>query len=287
MRMTRFAKNKLSMAIVVGTVASAAQVWADDAMPKGMHDGMGMSEHKGECKKKDFEERLAALEAKAAEAPQSKWKWNATLEVESSWAQDYAGAHTSDIVLSTAYLSLEGEISKRVTGFMSFLYEQDDTPLGVDEGYIDIAANDALSFRLGQEYTPFGVYESHLINDPLTLELGESLETVAQASFNQSGFVASAYIYNGDAPFDDEERAEDFGARLQYSAGEESSGKFLVGLDFNSNIADSDTMQDYLSTNNVVLENEHSGYAATVSYNTDAWGVSLEQVGVADAFKTT
>ena len=43
MRMTRFAKNKLSMAIVVGTVASAAQVLADDAMPKGMHDGMGMS----------------------------------------------------------------------------------------------------------------------------------------------------------------------------------------------------------------------------------------------------
>ncbi len=187
-------------------------------------------------------------------------------------------------MVATAYLSLEGKINKQLTGFVSFLYEEGDTPFDVDEAYLDFAANDATAFRLGHEYIPFGTFSSHLINDPFTVDLGETAETVAQATFTQSGVLASAYVYAGDAPYNEEDRAEDVGVRLQYSMGETSTGQFLVGVDYASNIADTYTLETYLLDNSVILEDNHEGYAGVISFDTETWGVIAEHMAVLDAF---
>lgn len=277
--------SKISIAMMLASITLSMPVMADEQGHMGMQD-----QHK-ECKKPckhDFEARLAALESKAATpSAEKQWTWGADIEVEGSWVEDYAGDHTSDIVVATAYLSLEGKINSQLTGFVSFLYEEDDTPFDVDEAYLDFAASDALSFRLGQEYIPFGHYSSHLINDPLTLELGEAAETVAQATFTQSGLLASAYVYAGDAPYNEEDRAEDAGVRLQYTLGEAASGQVLVGVDFATNIADSDTLETYFLDNEITLQDNHQGYAAVIGFETDTWGANLEQVAVLDAFETT
>ncbi len=277
--------HKISTVIIFASIALSMPVMADDQGHLGMQ-----GQHK-ECKKAckhDFEARLAALESKAAtKSADKQWTWGADIEVEGSWGEDYAGDHTSDIVVATAYLSLEGKINAQLTGFVSFLYEEDDTPFDVDEAYLDFAASDALSFRLGQEYIPFGHYSSHLINDPLTLELGEAVETVAQATFTQNGVLASAYVYAGDAPYNEEDRAEDAGVRLQYTLGEAASGQVLVGVDFATNIADADTLETYFLDNEITLQDNHQGYAVVIGFETDAWGVNLEQVAVLDAFETT
>lgn len=277
--------HKISTVIIFASIALSMPVMADDQGHLGMQ-----GQHK-ECKKAckhDFEARLAALESKAAtKSADKQWTWGADIEVEGSWGEDYAGDHTSDIVVATAYLSLEGKINAQLTGFVSFLYEEDDTPFDVDEAYLDFAASDALSFRLGQEYIPFGHYSSHLINDPLTLELGEAVETVAQATFTQNGVLASAYVYAGDAPYNEEDRAEDAGVRLQYTLGETTSGQVLVGVDFATNIADADTLESYFLDNEITLQDNHQGYAVVIGFETDAWGVNLEQVAVLDAFETT
>lgn len=281
----------LAAAMLLSSGIYAVPALADHHGHMGMQGDMGKQCPPAECGEKckhscnkDLEARLAALEAKAATKSSSSWTWGADIEVEGSWGEDYAGDHTSDIIVATAYLSLEGKINKQVTGFVSFLYEEDDTPFDVDEAYLDFAATDEATFRLGQEYVPFGTFSSHLINDPLTLEIGEAAETVAQASFAQGGVLASAYVYAGDAPYEEEDRAEDAGVRLQYSFGETSTGQLLVGVDYATNIADTDTLEGYFADNAVILEDNHEGYAAVISFDTDTWGVIAEQLGVLDAF---
>lgn len=275
--------KKLSAAVLVAAAAVVASAMVATPALADQHGGMDMQGSHAECKK-DLESRLAALEGKAAAPAASQWKWGADIEVEGSWEEDFAGDHTSDIVVATAYLSLEGNINEQVTGFVSFLYEEDDTPFDVDEAYLDFAANDDLTFRLGQEYIPFGTYSNHLINDPLTLELGEAAETVAQVTLVNSGLLATAYVFAGDAPYDEEDRAEDAGVRVQYTLGETSSGQLLVGVDYATNIADSDTLEAFFIDNDAVLTDNHQGYAATIGFDTETWGVNLEQVGVLDAF---
>lgn len=273
--------KKVSLAVLAASTTLAVPALAEN------HEGLPMSGKHAECKKKDFETRLSALEEKASSTG-SQWTWGADIEIEGGWGEDFAGEHTSDIVVATAYLSLEAQINKQMTGFISFLYEEDDTPFDLDEAYLDFAANDAVTFRLGQEYIPFGTYNGHLINDPLTQALGEAVETVAQASFSQSGFLATAYVFAGNAPYEEEDRAEDVGMRLQYSMGDTSTGHFMIGADYISNIAESFTLQDFLSEAEVTdLLDNYAGYAVTESYETETWGVNVEHVGTIDAFDST
>jgi len=45
----------------------------------------------------------------------------------------------------------------------------------------------------GKMYVPFGNFESNMIQDPVTLEIGETRESAGQVGFEHSGFYGSAY----------------------------------------------------------------------------------------------
>jgi hypothetical protein len=46
---------------------------------------------------------------------------------------------------------------------------------------------------------PFGTFETHLVSDPLTLEIGETNETAVVAGFARGGFGGAVYVFNGDS----------------------------------------------------------------------------------------
>jgi len=68
--------------------------------------------------------------------------------------------NSSDLTLSEFYLLMEADLHENVSGTVSFLYEDGDTPFGVDEGFLTVQANDMWSFNLGKMYLPFGRFNT-------------------------------------------------------------------------------------------------------------------------------
>ncbi|MDH5407689.1 MAG: LbtU family siderophore porin [Gammaproteobacteria bacterium] len=161
------------------------------------------------------------------------------MEVEYGSSEDYAGNSSSDIALATVELAFDAKIDKGVSMHVGLLHEEDDTPLEVDEGYIEMELGSA-TLTMGQLYVPFGSYETNVLSDPLTLEIGETRESVIMLGTSFGSINASAYIFNGDTQ---EASADDAAEQVGFSVSYASEGKDMsmdIGLDYISNVADSD-----------------------------------------------
>ena len=84
---------------------------------------------------------------------------------------------TSDTVLATIELAVDAELSDNVRGHILFLHEEDATPLEIDEGTITLGKDAGWSYTMGRMYVPFGAFETNMVSDPLTLDMGETRES--------------------------------------------------------------------------------------------------------------
>ena len=172
------------------------------------------------------------------------------LEAEMSFADSYTGQSSSDIVLATAELSFDAEISEWVSGHVSLLYEEDETDLEVDEGYIQYGNSFLSSFsvKAGQIYIPFGNFATNMISDPLTLEIAETRESAVIATYD-SGFVVSFYIFNGDLlETSGDNVLDNFGVNLGYVY-QGDSMTFDIGFGYINNFGESDTLSEVIVGN--------------------------------------
>ncbi|MFO7559364.1 MAG: LbtU family siderophore porin, partial [Desulfobacterales bacterium] len=157
--------------------------------------------------------------------------------------------NSSDISLSTAELGIEASINEWVTGNLVFLYEEDETDFDIDEGFITIENGKKMPFYLkaGKMYVPFGQYQSEMISDPLTLEIGETNETAVLAGFASNGFDLNLYAFKGDTMESaDDERVTHFGASVTY-AREFENGSIDVGAGYLSSLMDSGGLSNSLA----------------------------------------
>lgn len=123
----------------------------------------------------------------------------ALIEVEISSGDNFDKTDSSDVVLATVEIAIDSQINDLVSGHILLLHEEDDTSLEVDEGTIKLRKKDSpFSLTAGQMHVPFGLFETAMISDPLTLELGEARESAIVISFTEN-FYATAYVYNGDS----------------------------------------------------------------------------------------
>jgi hypothetical protein len=167
------------------------------------------------------------------------------LEVEAVAAdvefRDRTSDAASDLTLATAQFGLGVKLTEAISGDIIFLFEEgafgnDDTDLEVDEAAINISLG-SWSGRIGRQYLPFGVFHSHFISDPLTLELGETRETAILAGYTYGPATLSAYVFNGDAEKTrNEDHIRDWGASLVL-APTEGVG---LGGSYLSDLADTD-----------------------------------------------
>ncbi|MCF6281153.1 MAG: LbtU family siderophore porin [Candidatus Polarisedimenticolaceae bacterium] len=209
------------------------------------------------------------------------------VEVDASFV-DAPGGNTSDITLSTAQFEIEAAITKGVTAHLLFLFEEDDTdPPELDEGFINMQFGDSpFSITTGQFYLPFGTFDSNLISDPLTLELGETRESAIQLNFEQGALYGSAFIFNGSVEESgDDEKIDGYGANIGFN--HEGHGYLLsTSLGFLSNIADSNTLQDSV-TDNSAMESTIAGVTAQVSFSMGSITLTGEYLGAATSFKAS
>ena len=171
------------------------------------------------------------------------------IEVEAGFTEDYDGNDESDIVLATVELGIDIDLHKYVSGHILLLWEEDDTePVDLDEGFITLGNTEFFPVYLqaGKMYVPFGNFESNMISDPLTLELGETRESAVLLGLEFEGFYAGAYAFNGDInEIGDDEEIECFGFNVGY-AFENDNFSLDIGAGWINNIGDSDVLTDAL-----------------------------------------
>ena len=179
-----------------------------------------------------------------------KIKLSGTIEIEAGFENNNIdNEDTSDITLATAEIGIEATPVDWLTGFALLAWEDDDEKIIFDEAHITLGASDTVPYYLqaGKFYMPFGVFETNMISDPLTLEFAEIVDTGAQVGIEMSGFRGSVYTFNGEtdeAGEDDKIRC--FGASVGY--GVETEGfSIAAGADWINNILESDTMNEYVT----------------------------------------
>lgn len=210
---------------------------------------------------------------------------------------------SSDATLATVEIGIDAKLSDQVSGHVLLLHEEDDTPLEVDEGTITISGVEGLSFTVGQMYVPFGVFETNMVSDPLTLELGETRESAMMVSYKAGSLNAALYVFNGDPKKVDATVGEDNVEQKGFSVAYENDN-FNVGLDYITSIADSDTLQgqeiavsildgngdplaDYTYPTTRTLKKYIAGVAIHAIYNADNFNIIVERVSAMDKFAAT
>ncbi len=179
------------------------------------------------------------------------------LEVEGVYVDPFEGSSESDLVLATFELGIAAQVSDWVEAMASLLYEEDETDLEVDLAMITIANPDVtpVFFTAGQFYMPFGAYETNLVSDPLTLEIGETRETAAQLGFVYQGFGGSVYAFNGDNKINGDDQIGSWGANLAF-AQEREDLTWSIGAGYINDLGDSDTLQDSVVDNRAARQLE-------------------------------
>jgi len=92
-----------------------------------------------------------------------------------------------------------------------------------------------LYITAGQIYVPFGAYETNMVSEPLTLELGETRETSLQVGFVKGDFAGSVYAFNGDNEKNGDSKIKSWGANLpvvRETPQTPSSRSWLLNSDF-------------------------------------------------------
>jgi hypothetical protein len=175
------------------------------------------------------------------------------VEVEASSVRDKitpatdptAAEKTSDVTLATVELAVDSQINERLSAHVAFLFEEDATDFGLDEGTVTLGLNYSLAFTAGKMYVPFGRFDSFMVSDPQTLEMAETVETVAMLALARGGLYGSVYLFNGDST-EASEAATNDNTNLSggFNLGFADDGRFDVGVTYISNLADSDTLQE-------------------------------------------
>ena len=203
---------------------------------------------------------------------------------------------TSDISLATVEIGIDASLSEWTSGHILLLYEEgeENNHIIVDEGTITIGNLEKSPFYLtaGKMYLPFGSFESNMISDPLTLEIGETGDSAVQIGFESGGFYGSVYTYNGDISEtkDSDDKIDTFGANLGYSLVNDQMA-LDVGVDWMNNIGDTDALGDFLGDPALATPDEVDDYVAGLSihavFTTGPFTLIGEYVAALDDFEAT
>jgi len=208
------------------------------------------------------------------------------IEVEAYRASPYVGDDQSDIVVATGALGLEAMINEWISAEISALYEENDTPLEIDTASVMLGPSGGpWSLHAGQFYVPFGVYETTMVSDPLTLELGETRETAIAAGIRRGGFHADLYAFNGD--LEDEDRIDSIGASAGLAA-TVGGADLTLSAGYLNNLGESDGLEEMVHATNAGGDaSEVGAWTASAVVGIGEVMLVAEYLAATDAFDAT
>jgi hypothetical protein len=223
-----------------------------------------MSNHELSQRIKQLEEKLKTEEDGRLAEWTKRITMSGVVEVEAGYTStDPVGAEStddSDIAVATVEVGIGAKIVDYVSGDILFLYE-DGEDIVIDEAFITVDGEDAvpLYLRAGELYVPFGNFESHMISDPLTLEIAETREAALQVGTETGGFYGSAFVFNGDVNESDadDDHIDNFGANAGFGM-ENDAFSVDVGVSYLNNLIDADGWEGAIEDEELAL-NEYVG----------------------------
>ncbi len=239
----------------------------------------------------ELEERQAELyhslkEKKSAglmEKATDKISIGGVVEVEAGYEDNNeVNEKTSDIVLATVEIGIDAEINDKMKGHILLLWEEDDTPLDIDEGTITLTAPYGLSLTAGNMYVPFGAFNSHFISDPFTLELGETNESGLLVSYGTDLYELALGVFNGEVrEAGKDDKVDDIVASVTVNPAEGIS----FGASYISDISESDGDITGAAGGAGTLTDIVAGYSAFFSGSFGPIAVEGEYLAAANGFK--
>jgi hypothetical protein len=203
-----------------------------------------------------------------------------TIEIEATYDAAANQPNTTDLTVATGELGIHGHLNDWTSGSLIILFEDggnaDDT-FEVDEAAIHFA-NPAVSpyhISIGRLYVPFGNYNTAFVQDPLTLEVGETRATTIELGWEQDNLQASAYLLNGNQDNADD-RIGHYGLRLGAQHAWEDT-TLHVGLSYTNSIAESGGLSETTTADDKV-----AGFSIDVQAQTGATTFSGEYVAAQD-----
>ncbi|MBF0263740.1 MAG: LbtU family siderophore porin [Gammaproteobacteria bacterium] len=215
------------------------------------------------------------------------------IEVEAQNVSPDGAASSSDIYVATAELGIGAKINKNVTADMVLLYEGPDATLELDAATITITPDSMpLSFTFGKTGVPFGVFDTNLLSDPLTMALAETaVDAGAQVALEAGGFNAAVFVFNGPSKYDDD-TVNDYAVTAGYAI--EGDFSFAMQVGYMNNIGNTDTLSGYDNdddeSNGVsmsVVKNDVAAMTVALSMSFANFTLIGEYVAAQDAFENT
>lgn len=143
------------------------------------------------------------------------WELGGLIEIEASHHSPYERDSESDVEIATAELGLGVDVKEWLSAELTLLYEEAEANLEIDVATLTLTPpNSPWRITAGQFYLPFGRFETQMVSDPLTLELGETRESALQAGFVTGLAAGSIYLFRGSNSADDDNGIDNWGAEL-------------------------------------------------------------------------
>lgn len=208
------------------------------------------------------------------------------LEAEAYYAKPNDSDEESDLTLATAELSIEATLNESVGGHLTLLYEEEEgeeDDIDVDEAVISLTSPGQLfgqkpSVHVGRMYVPFGMFNSYMISDPLTLEIGETQDTAALLALEGYVWVFKAGVFNGETDADgDDNHIDNFVASLELMPVE----NLAFGVSYINDLAESD---NELVQDATLYSSNVAGASAFLSAQCGQFGLELEYLTALDDF---
>ncbi len=211
-------------------------------------------------------------------------KFSGLLELEATYNKMEGGEESSDLVLATAQLSTEVNLNDHIGGHLILLWEEDETePIDVDEAVIILSCPKTIfgqtpTFVGGKMYVPFGTFNSFMVTDPLTLDLGETNNTAALFALDGELWTLKGGVFNGDTDTEgDNDNIDSWVASLDVTPAD----WITFGASYLSDIAESD---NGLVTDENLYRSSAPGAAAFVSVALGPFGFEGEYVTAVKRF---
>ncbi len=206
----------------------------------------------------------AAWVSTAANAGLTTPEISGLVDMQAVSSEEFTGGKTLDMTLARVELNIDATMQQVMSAHLGFLYEEDKTDFGLDEGTITLGPSGGKSFIFGKMYLPFGRYDSFMVSDPQTRVIGETTETVLMLEADNAAGYGSLYLFNGDSNESSVVAAgNDDTISGGISLGRREGQQYDLGVSYITNIADSNILQE-LGTGATVGEVASSVPGATI-----------------------
>lgn len=202
--MVRVSRKFLTVALVV---ALTGTLFALPMVALAAHPTEGNPEIE------NLKQRIEALESEKKDADPmlisslaEKITLSGLIELEAAYNKPEGGDGSSDLTLATVELGLEVQATDYISGHIFLLWEEGEDMEAydiLDEAVITLTKPTSIwgvtpSFTGGKMYLPFGKFNSYMITDPLTLDLGETNQSAGVMTLEGELWTLQTGAFSGE-----------------------------------------------------------------------------------------